>query len=123
MECLTEKLHDKEVNTEPVSGEKSELLPEDVIRVKVEDRLSSGSGGSLVVDEDGPQLVDSGDSFFGNDDDYPAACMGPLDGIQSEDDDGSDDGRSYFSGVFGAVELPPQEEEEDGEALGWWVWS
>lgn len=123
VECLTEKLQDKEVNKEPDSGEKSELLLVDVIRVKVEDRLSSGSGGSAVVDEDGPQLVDSGDSFFGNDDDYPATCMGPLDGIQSEEDDGSDDGRSYFSGVFGTVELPPQEEEGEGEALGWWVWS
>ncbi|XP_019052550.1 PREDICTED: homeobox-leucine zipper protein HAT5-like isoform X2 [Nelumbo nucifera] len=89
------------------------------VTVKMEDRLSTGSGGSAVVDEDaGLQLVDSGDSYF-PDDEYQD-CMGPIDGMQSEEDDGSDDNRSYFSDVFAVAE---QQHHEAGEALGWWVWS
>ncbi|PIA40475.1 hypothetical protein AQUCO_02500286v1 [Aquilegia coerulea] len=86
--------------------------------VKAEDYLSSGSGGSAVVDEDGPQLVDSGDSYFPNED-YQI-YMGQVDGVQSEEDDGSDDGQSYFSNVFaGAV----QQQEVTEPSLGWWGWS
>ena len=92
-----------------------------LVTVKVEDRLGSGSGsgGSAVVDEDGLQLVDSGDSYFPADDDY-RGCMGPVDGMQSEEDDGSDDNQSYFSDVLAAAE---QQHHEAGEALSWWVWS
>uniref|UniRef100_A0A5B7C3L4 Putative Homeobox-leucine zipper protein HAT5 n=1 Tax=Davidia involucrata TaxID=16924 RepID=A0A5B7C3L4_DAVIN len=120
---LTEKLQAKEAAGVP----KSDPLPAaDVphvsslqINVKVEDRLSTGSGVSAVVDEDGPQLVDSGDSCF-PDDNYPG-YVAPVDGVQSEEDDGgSDDGWSYFSQVFVAAE---QQHHEDGETLGWWVWS
>lgn len=84
---------------------------------KTEDRLSSGcSGGSAVVDEDGPQLVvDSGDSYFG--------CMDPVvDAVQSEEDDGSDDGRSYFSDVL-MVAPDHVGNQQHEEPLGWWVWS
>lgn len=83
------------------------------LSVKVEDRLSTGSDGSAVVDEDGPQLLDSGDSYF-PDNDY-SSCMAAVDGINSEEDDGSDDGRGYFSDVF-AVEEPQ-------EPIGWCIWS
>ena len=83
--------------------------------MKAKDGLSSGSGGS-VVDEDSPQLIDSGDSYFP--DDYPS-CMRPVDGVRSEEEVGSDDSRSYFSDVFTAPEQPQQVQDEP---LGWWVW-
>ncbi|KAA8548088.1 hypothetical protein F0562_004651 [Nyssa sinensis] len=116
---LTEKLQAKEVAGAP----KSEPLPADaplvstlLVNVKVEDRLSTGSGGSAVVDEDGPQLVDSGDSYFPNDE-YPG-CVAP-----SEEDDGSDDGRSCFPDVFMVVEQEREQQQHDeGEPLSWWVW-
>lgn len=86
---------------------------------KIEDRLSSGSGGSAVVDDqDGPQLVDSGDSYFQSDE-YHHGCLGVVDaGVQSEEDDGSDDGRSYFSDV-----LVANDDHHHEEPMGWWVWS
>lgn len=87
----------------------------------VEDRLSTGSGESAVVDEaelEGPQLVDStGDSYFSNDDDYPPAAAGCL---QSEEEDiGSDDGQNYFPAVF----EDHNNNHTVGEPMGWWVWS
>ncbi|KAL5582547.1 hypothetical protein UlMin_014989 [Ulmus minor] len=85
------------------------------ISVKVEDRVSTGSGGSAVVDEEALQLVDSGDSYFQSVH-YPQ-CLPRVDGIHSELED---DGRSYFTDVFTMAEQPQQEE---GEPLGWWVWS
>lgn len=113
---LTEKAQPKEPAGE--QGEKPDPPPPDAppslqLSVKVEDRLSTGSDGSAVVDEDGPQLLDSGDSYFQNDD-Y-SSCMAAVDGINSEEDDGSDDGRGYFSDVFAAAE--PQ------EPIGWCIWS
>ena len=118
---LTEKVQSKEV-----AGAKSDPVPEDgpilsplQLNVKAEDRLSSGGcGGSAMVDEDGPQLMDSGDSYFLNDN-YPG-CMGPIDSLQSVEDDGSGDGRSFFSCALAAAE---QQHHEEGEPLGWWVWS
>lgn len=125
MVSLTEKLQAKEVAGAASSVQKSDPLLGDITHVsalqfsvKVEDRLSSGSGGSAVVDEDGPQLVDSGDSYFPSDN-YPG-CVAAVDGVQSEEDDRSDDARSYFSGVFAAAEQQQQVEEE---SLGWWVWA
>ncbi|CDP02129.1 unnamed protein product [Coffea canephora] len=124
---LTEKLQQgKEVVVEPRSKQKSDALPVDELlasdpqfNVKVEDRLSTGSGGSAVVDEDGPQLVDSGDSYFPCDD-YAAGCVTPAaDGVQSEEDDGSDNGQNYLSNVFVAAE----QQNQEGEPVGWWVWS
>ncbi|KAF5739627.1 Homeobox-leucine zipper protein HAT5 [Tripterygium wilfordii] len=123
---LTEKLEAKEATITSSLGQESDSHPVGIanasalqVSVKVEDRLSSGSNGSAVVDEEGPHLVDSGDSYFPNDN-Y-VGCVAPLDGFHSEDDDGSDDGRSYFSDVFAAAAEPQQHEE--GEPLGWWVWS
>ncbi|KAJ4973517.1 hypothetical protein NE237_006691 [Protea cynaroides] len=120
---LTEKLQAKEATGPMVVGPMVELQggassEEGVvqIRVKVEDRLSSGSGGSAVVDvEDaGLQMVDSGDSYF-PDDKYHHGCMdggGAVDGVQSEDDDGSDNGGTYLSGVFATADHQPQEPAE-----------
>ncbi|KAL6960618.1 zipper protein [Sarracenia purpurea var. burkii] len=123
---LMEKLQAKEVaGTTTVTGPKSDPLPEEVpsfpafqLNVKAEDRLSTGSGGSGMVDEDGRQLVDSGDSFFLNDD-YPEGGA-LVDDVQSEEDDGgSSDGRSFSYYAFAAA--PPQFQE--GDTLDWWVWS
>ncbi|XP_028785041.1 homeobox-leucine zipper protein HAT5-like isoform X1 [Neltuma alba] len=126
--ALNEKLLAKEMPREPLPEEKADPLMMELAQmstlpfnVKVEDRLSSGSGGSAVVDEDAPQLlVDSVDSYF------PAenfdGCVASVDRVQSEEDDGSDNGRSYFSDVFVAPE-PEHQNHEEGEALCWWVWS
>lgn len=108
---------------DPLPAEVAADIPFLQVTVKAEDRLSTGSGGSAVVDhEDGPQPVDSGDSYFPNND-YPD-CIGPVDqirGVHSEENDG----RSYFSHVFveAAEQQQQQTHEEEGEPLGWWVWS
>lgn len=120
---LTEKLQAKQVGEEEeIPSQKLDPLPAEVIpAMKVEDRLSSGSGRSAMVDEEGPQLVDSGDSCFPGDGEF---CMGlgpGPSGIQSEEEDGSDDGRSYFSDVFAATGQAEQQHEANLD--GWWVWS
>lgn len=106
---------------EPLAAE-ADHVPPLQLTVKAEDRLSTGTGGSAVVDEDGPQLVDSGDSYFPNND---YNCIGPMDhgGIHSEEDDGSDDGCGYFTHVLVAATADQQHPQEEGEPLGWWVWS
>ncbi|CAI9758608.1 unnamed protein product [Fraxinus pennsylvanica] len=116
---LTEKMQGNEA-----AGEKSNPLPVDAptdttpvqLNVKVEDRLSSGSDGSSVVDDqEGPQLVDSGDSYFPNN--YYMGCVAAgVEGIQSEEEDGSDDGGCYFSNLLVAAE--EQRQEEEVEQLG-----
>ncbi|KAF6169385.1 hypothetical protein GIB67_016555 [Kingdonia uniflora] len=138
---LTEKLQAKEMNPkEGVAGPRhDQLLPHndnpDVIEgpVKAEDRLSSDSIGSAIVDEEGLQLVDSGNSYFpGNDYSYCMDLIGnvqakekndypKMDLIQSEEDDCNDVKSGYFSNVFEAAEN--QNQDGDGESLGWWVWS
>ncbi|KAK4393006.1 Homeobox-leucine zipper protein HAT5 [Sesamum angolense] len=110
---LTDKLQPKE----PAGDcQKSDPLPADVppcleLTVKAEDRLSTGSDNSVVVDDDGRQLLDSVDSYFPNNG-YPS-CVA----IHSEEDAGSDDGGSYFSDVFAAAA------EEQQEQMGWCIWS
>ncbi|GKV37322.1 hypothetical protein SLEP1_g45362 [Rubroshorea leprosula] len=122
---LTEKLQAKQVVTEQTTNQKVDPIPAEIVHVsaalqhsvKVEDRLSSGSGRSAVVDGDSPQLLDSGDSYL-HCDEFPG-CVGPVDGVQSEEDNGSDDGQSYLN-VFAAA---GQEQQHHEEALEWWVWS
>ncbi|KAL0331975.1 UNVERIFIED_CONTAM: Homeobox-leucine zipper protein HAT5 [Sesamum calycinum] len=110
---LTDKLQPKE----PAGDcQKSDPLPADVppcleLTVKAEDRLSTGSDNSVVVDDDGRQLLDSVDSYFPNNG-YPG-CVA----IHSEEDAGSDDGGSYFSDVFAVAA------EEQQEQMGWCIWS
>lgn len=122
---LNEKLSAKDVAGAPASGRSPQAPQVEETRdsslgfvVKVEDRLSSGSGGSAVVDEDGPQFVDSGHSYF-HCDDYPGCLVAVVDGVPSEEDDGSDDGQVYCSGIFAAAEEPHQ---EGGVPMGWWAW-
>lgn len=124
---LTEKLQPKEVhkNSGTVQDSAADaneggdvLVPQE--NVKLEDHFSTGSGGSAVVDDlDGPQLVDSGDSYFPDHDDYPHEYVPPMD--QSEEDDGSDDGHNHFPYMFATTDDHHHHEEND--ALGWWVWS
>lgn len=116
---LTEKLQAEEVAGAPISGQKPDPNPEDVpdfpplqMNVKSEDRLSTGTSGSAVVDEDVLQLMDSGDSYFLNTN-YPP-YVAPMDGFQSEEEEG------YFTDAFPVVEQHP---EEAGEPFGSWVWS
>ncbi|KAI3970522.1 hypothetical protein MKX01_024169 [Papaver californicum] len=93
----------------------NDVLGDCAFKIKTEDHLSSGSGGSAVVDEhDGPQLVDSGDSYFP--DSVYHGYMGPVDiaNVQSEEDDGSDDNQSYWASEH--------LQEHDTEPLNWWIW-
>ncbi|KAI4389081.1 hypothetical protein MLD38_001345 [Melastoma candidum] len=66
---LSEKLQGKDSDRPPITDQlpaedvDHPLLAED-IALMVEDRLSSRTGGSAVVDKEAPQLVDSGDSYF-----------------------------------------------------------
>lgn len=104
MVSLNEKLQAKEMPKAPISDQNTEPLlpvdnmaqiPELPLSMKMEDGLSSGSGGSAVVDDNSPQLVmDSVDSCFPAEN-Y-AECMAAIDRVQPE---------------------------EDGETYGWWVWS
>ncbi|OIV90289.1 hypothetical protein TanjilG_13144 [Lupinus angustifolius] len=91
---------------EPISDKKAETVALDIAQI-------TGSVSSGIVDEGSPQIVvDSVDSYF------PAEnyVMEPIERVQSEEDDGSDDGTSYFSDVFVAHE----NEQQNNEALGWW---
>jgi len=121
---LTEKLRSKEVSLEiSTTGASAAAKAEDAlappVHVKAEDHLSTGSGGSAVLDDhDGPQLVDSGDSYFPNDD-YPHEyAVAPVD--QSEEDDGSDNGQNDFPYPFATTD---HHHHEEADVLGWWVWS
>jgi homeobox-leucine zipper protein len=115
-------------------------------QVKSEDRLSTGSGGSAVVDADAHLLgvgagalavVDSSvESYFpGGDDHYNDCGMGPVGHhfaaeFQSEEDDGagSDEGCSYYvdDAAVAAAALfvghAPYHHEDDGH-INWWMWN
>lgn len=128
--ALNEKLLAKEMPGEALPEEKAEPLIMELAQmstlpfnVKLEDRFSSGSGGSAVVDEDAPQLVvDSVDSYFSAEN--FGRCMARVDRVQSSsEDDGGEDGRSFFSDVFVAHEPENHQNQEEGGALCWWAWS
>ncbi|KAI7727564.1 hypothetical protein M8C21_011921, partial [Ambrosia artemisiifolia] len=115
---LTEKLQSKEVLESSTAGGSAAAEAEDavapLIHVKAEDHFSTGSGGSAVVDDhDGPQLVDSGDSYF-PDDDYPHEyAAAPVD--QSEEDDGSDNGHNDLPYPFATTD---HHQHEEADVLG-----
>ncbi|KAK4426156.1 Homeobox-leucine zipper protein HAT5 [Sesamum alatum] len=114
---LTEKTQPKEPTQERFDIQNPNPTPAPCLQLimKVEDRLSTGSNGSAVVDEDGRgQLLDSGDSYFQNNE-YQGGGVASVEGVKSEEDEGSDDGGSYFSDVFAAPE--PQE-----PPVGWFMW-
>jgi len=166
---LTEKLQEKE-GTEggasadadaaalPVDVKLASLADEDVDeppaeafeahqQVKSEDRLSTGSGGSAVVDTDAllcgqlAAAVDSSvESYFPGGEDYHDCGMGgPVNhcpgGIQSDDDGaGSDEGCSYYpeeeaaaaaaaAAFFAGHAHPHAEDDEDAGQIGWWMWN
>lgn len=112
---LTEKFQSEEPSGEPAVFLKPEPVPLDVpVVMKAEDRLSTRSDGSAVVDEEGRQLLDSGDSSYFPDEEYPGSMVA-FNAVNSEDD-GSEDSGIYFSQAF-AMPEPPQEQ------LGWCIWS
>ncbi|BAF09922.1 homeobox-leucine zipper protein HOX16 isoform 1 [Oryza sativa Japonica Group] len=119
-------------------------------QVKAEDRLSTGSGGSAVVDTDAQLVVGCGrqhlaavdssvESYFPGGDEYHDCVMGPMDhaagGIQSEEDDGagSDEGCSYYADDAGVLfadhghhhhHQHADDDEEDGQQIScWWMWN
>lgn len=116
---LTEKLQAREVTGgAPTEAQKLEAAFR-LGSTNVGDRLSSGSGGSSVVDEDRLQLLDSEDSYF----ECPG-CMSPFDGIRLEDDR-TEDGHSYLPcDVFAAAAAAAASKHgEEEEPRWWWVWS
>ncbi|NP_001369535.1 Homeobox-leucine zipper protein HOX16 isoform 1 [Zea mays] len=115
--------------------------------VKSEDRLSTGSGGSAVVDADAllygrfAAAVDSSvESYFPGGEDHYHDCgtMGPVNhgaggGIQSDDDGaGSDEGCSYYADEAAAAAAAffaghathhHADEDEDAGQISWWMWN
>nr|ACG33646.1 homeodomain leucine zipper protein CPHB-5 [Zea mays]ACG34067.1 homeodomain leucine zipper protein CPHB-5 [Zea mays] len=116
--------------------------------VKSEDRLSTGSGGSAVVDADAllygrfAAAVDSSvESYFPGGEDHYHDCgtMGPVNhgaggGIQSDDDGaGSDEGCSYYADEAAAAAAAAffaghathhhADEDEDAGQISWWMWN
>ncbi|CAH2055366.1 unnamed protein product [Thlaspi arvense] len=117
---LAEKLQAKEETANEPPGqqvpEPTQLDPLNMNRfepaIKTEDRLSSGSVGSAVLDEDAPQLLDSCDSYF------PSIVP-----IHSEEDNnnnnGTDNDRSCFADVFVPTTSPSH---DHAESLVFWGW-
>jgi homeobox-leucine zipper protein len=106
VEELAEKVYAKQMGTGAPLNKESVPLPAEFPLFETT---------AVKVEEDGPpQLVDSDDSYF-PDNKYPV-CASPIDGVQSSEDDGSDDGRSYFSDVF------VEQHQEEEEPAGLWVW-
>ncbi|CAE5965758.1 unnamed protein product [Arabidopsis arenosa] len=110
---LTEKLQGKEETANEPPG----LVPEpnqlDTVyinpaAIKTEDRLSSGSVGSAVLDEDAPQLLDSCDSYF--------PSIVPIQDTNASDNDND---RSCFADVFVPTTSPSH---DHGESLAFWGW-
>ncbi|KAL6633606.1 hypothetical protein ACP70R_026277 [Stipagrostis hirtigluma subsp. patula] len=117
-------------------------------QVKSEDRLSTGSGGSAVVDADvllgaggglGAVVDSSVESYFpGEEDQYHDCGMGPMDDNgaagnfhHSEEDDGaaSDEGCSYYAAgaddVFfaGHAHHHTNDDEDEGHISWPWMWN
>lgn len=122
----------------------------EVQQVKSEDRLSTGSGGSAVLDADallygaGGRFVAAVDSsvevesyFPGGEDPYHDCGMGPVNhgtgGIQSDDDGaGSDEGCSYYveeeaaaaaAAFFAGHTHHHADDDEDAGQISWWMWN
>ncbi|OEL36344.1 Homeobox-leucine zipper protein HOX16 [Dichanthelium oligosanthes] len=164
---LTEKLKEKEVTEGGASAAADAAeLPVDAVKasladgieepaaeaafeahqVKSEDRLSTGSGGSAVVDTDallcgrfGAAVDSSVESYFpGGEDHYHDCGMGAVNhgagGIQSDDDGaGSDEGCSYYAEEEAAAAAAffaghaahhQADDEEDAGQISWsWMWN
>ncbi|XP_022150086.1 homeobox-leucine zipper protein HAT5 isoform X2 [Momordica charantia] len=112
---LAEKFLNKELTGEAsVPHITSEPLLANIVHVssprsgrKAEDRLSSGSNSSAPVDDNCPQLIDSGDSYFPSNE-Y----------LQIENDDKSDNGYNFFSDMFAAT----NQQNQEGGHPAWWAW-
>lgn len=127
MASLTEKCLAKELGggeaTIPSITSTSELLLADITNIsvphsgrKAEDRLSSGSDSSAVIDDNCPQLIDSGDSYFPNIE-YPQ-CSNLPNGLHMEDDDTNDNCNYLFSDMFAAT----NQQNQEGRPPALWAW-
>jgi len=119
-------------------------------RVKVEDMLSTGSGGSAVLDARDALfgcggVVDSSVESYcfpggAGGDEYHDCVMGPVaGGIQSSEDEGagSDEGCSYYADDDAAVffaaaghghnnhhhHADDVDDQDDGQIISWWMWN
>ncbi|KAI4375325.1 hypothetical protein MLD38_013208 [Melastoma candidum] len=113
LDSLNKELESKGMATGATAGIKPDTPPPPELpqfNVKVEDRLSSGSGGSVVVD-----LLDSGNSCFPGDE-YNH-CMAAEQ--WEEDYRNNHSSGSYFPEALAAGEAEIQEEVL---GLGWWPW-
>lgn len=141
---------DVEEPTEPAEEEEEAAAAFEVQQVKSEDRLSTGSGGSAVVDTDAllycsggrfAAAVDSSvESYFPGcgEDHYHDCVVGPVNhgagGIQSDDDGaGSDEGCSYYAeeeaaaaaaaAFFAGHTHHHADDDEDAGQINWWMWN
>ncbi|KAL4031264.1 hypothetical protein IC575_009540 [Cucumis melo] len=119
--CLAKELDGGEATIPSIT---SELLLADITNIsipqsgrKAEDRLSSGSDSSAVVDDNCPQLIDSGDSYFPSIE-YPQ-CAHLPNGLQMEDNDTNDNSNYLFSDMFAAT----NQQSQEGRPPAWWAWS
>ncbi|CAM0944389.1 unnamed protein product [Alopecurus aequalis] len=153
---LTEKMQEKEApegsvdgaafETELPAAETFEAQEQQQQYVKAEDRLSTGSGGSAVLDARDALLgcggvVDSSVESYGfpgcaGADEYHDCVMGPVaGGFQSSEDEGagSDEGCSYDdAAVFLAAaghghnnhhhHADDVDDQDDGQ-ISWWMWN
>lgn len=135
---------------EPEPEPEAEAAAFEERQVKSEDRLSTGSGGSAVVDAAdallyngriGGAAVDSSvESYFPGaevqDQYHGCGTMGPVThgagGIQSDDDDGagSDEGCSYYADEEAAAAFLSEhthhadgDDEDAGQISWWWMWN
>ncbi|XP_022928165.1 homeobox-leucine zipper protein HAT5 isoform X1 [Cucurbita moschata] len=83
---------------------------------KAEDRLSSGSDSSAVIDDNCLQLIDSGDSYFPSNE-YPQRAPLPP-GLQMEHDDRNDNSNYLFSDMFAET----NQQNQEGGPPAWWAW-
>ena len=128
MTSLTEKFLAKELDgggEAPIPCVTSEPLLADIGHVsaphssrKAEDRLSSGSDGSTVIDDNCRQLIDCCDSYFPSNEYLQCA---PLpNGLQMEHDDSNNNSNYLFSDMFAVT--GQQNQEGMGGPPAWWTW-
>ncbi|XP_022934435.1 homeobox-leucine zipper protein HAT5-like [Cucurbita moschata] len=125
---LTEKCLAKELDgggEAPIPCVTSEPLLADIGHVsaphssrKAEDRLSSGSDDSTVIDDNCRQLTDCCDSYFPSNEYLQCA---PLpNGLQMEHDDSNNNSNYLFSDMFAVT--GQQNQEGLGGPPAWWTW-
>lgn len=122
--ALTEKLQSKAaagstgIKVDDHAGSNSDDPMSLNVQKKTEDRLSTGSGDSAVIDVEGANhLMDSSEESYFPEDYH---CMDPADAQVHSEDDVSDEGCNYYSdGIFTVEHHHHQGEDSQ---LGW-IWN